>query len=308
MASTDGSCRWLDDVLRPVGHPAAAAAAGAAVAERARRAAAGDRRALCTCPHGIPVLVGSADTPAASYALGTQPGGRPLLIMGTTHVVSNALDAPDHRASALQRVDVRAGRWLINGVINGGDALAVRCATSRLRPGRRGGRQLWSAWHSAPNPSRWHGAPVFIPAHPSRTRAALVRRAAHRAARRHPGHRGAVGRPRRRRRGAVRRPDDHRIVHRRTTTNPLCQWRVRRRTRDCRNCWPTYWTATSWSSTKATCPRSAPPRCAAKSSTGRPSRRRRPAVCSPAHSGGTPSPSAGSSTARYGPASPASLR
>ena len=58
------------------------------------------------------VLVGSADTPAASYALGTQPGGRPLLIMGTTHVVSNALDAPDHRASALQRVDVRAGRTL----------------------------------------------------------------------------------------------------------------------------------------------------------------------------------------------------
>ena len=74
------------------------------------------------------MLVGSGDTPAASYALGTEPGGRPLLIMGTTHVVSNALAAPDPRAKALQRVDVRAGRWLINGVINGGDSLAEGAA------------------------------------------------------------------------------------------------------------------------------------------------------------------------------------
>ena len=40
MASTDGSCRWLADVLQRLGHPAGAAAAGAAVAERARPAAA----------------------------------------------------------------------------------------------------------------------------------------------------------------------------------------------------------------------------------------------------------------------------
>ena len=34
------------------------------------------------------------------------------------------MDSPDPRAKALQRVDVRVGHWLINGVINGGDALA----------------------------------------------------------------------------------------------------------------------------------------------------------------------------------------
>jgi xylulokinase len=35
-------------------------------------------------------------------------------------MLSNLLDGPDPRAKALQRVDVRVGRWLING----GDALA----------------------------------------------------------------------------------------------------------------------------------------------------------------------------------------
>ena len=123
MASTDGSCRWLTTSLHRLGippHQLPPVRPSLSVLGPLLPAAA----ETLGLPAGIPVLVGSGDTPAASYALGAQPGGRPLLIMGTTHVVSNALDAPDHRARALQRVDVRAGRWLINGVINGGDALA----------------------------------------------------------------------------------------------------------------------------------------------------------------------------------------
>ncbi|WP_257504918.1 hypothetical protein [Actinomyces sp. 594] len=69
--------------------------------------------------------VGSADTPAASYALGTRPGTKPFFIMGTTHVINSCLDAPDTRATALQRCGNRPGEWLINGVTNGGDALAT---------------------------------------------------------------------------------------------------------------------------------------------------------------------------------------
>ena len=161
MASTDGSCTWLHsvvdrlrlprDLLPPVKPslsvlgtllPTAAKALG--------------------LPASIPVLVGSGDTSAASYALGSSPGGRPLLIMGTTHVVSNALDRPDPRAKALQRVDVRAGRWLINGVINGGDALAD--GAGRLGYGQ--GDSAVAALVSTAFRAGLHdtaAAPVFIP-------------------------------------------------------------------------------------------------------------------------------------------------
>ena len=112
------------------------------------RAAIADALGL---PAGIPVLVGSADTPAASYALGARPGGRPLLIMGTTHVVANALDAPDLRARALQRVDVRPGRWLINGVTNGGDALGEGAERLGYGPGDIGvAALLHTAFHAQP--------------------------------------------------------------------------------------------------------------------------------------------------------------
>lgn len=70
-------------------------------------------------------MVGSADTPAASYALGTSPGKHPFLIMGTTHVVNSCLAEPDLRATALHRRGLRRGEWLINGVTNGGDELGV---------------------------------------------------------------------------------------------------------------------------------------------------------------------------------------
>jgi len=161
MASTDGSCRWLDDVLHRLGIPPqqlppvrpSLSVLGALLPATA------DSLHL---PHGIPVLVGSADTPAASYALGTQPGGRPLLIMGTTHVVSNALDAPDHRATALQRVDVRAGRWLINGVINGGDALAYGAQRLGYGHGDVAVEALVGVAFSA-EPGQMAQAPVFIP-------------------------------------------------------------------------------------------------------------------------------------------------
>jgi len=123
MASTDGSCRWLHPVLDRLGivpRHLPPIRPSLSVLGKLRPTAA----AALDLPQGIPVLVGSGDTPAASYALGSRPGGRPLLIMGTTHVVSNTLESPDPRAKALQRVDVRVGHWLINGVINGGDALA----------------------------------------------------------------------------------------------------------------------------------------------------------------------------------------
>jgi xylulokinase len=161
MASTDGSCRWLDDVLDRLGIPPQQLppVRPSLSVLGALQPATADTLHL---PHGIPVLVGSADTPAASYALGTHPGGRPLLIMGTTHVVSNALDAPDHRASALQRVDVRAGRWLINGVINGGDALAYGAQRLGYGHGDVAVEALVGVAFSA-EPGQMAQAPVFIP-------------------------------------------------------------------------------------------------------------------------------------------------
>lgn len=95
-------------------------------------AQAGERFGL---PAGIPVTVGSADTPAASYALGTCPGTKPFFIMGTTHVINSCLAAPDRRATALQRCGNRPGEWLINGVTNGGDALATGALISGFGAG-----------------------------------------------------------------------------------------------------------------------------------------------------------------------------
>jgi xylulokinase len=161
MASTDGSCRWLADVVQRLGIPPqqlppvrpSLSVLGPLLATAA---------ATLGLPTGIPVLVGSGDTPAASYALGTEPGGRPLLIMGTTHVVSNALAVPDPRARALQRVDVRAGRWLINGVINGGDALAEGAARLGYGQGDIAVEALvGTAFRTQPD--QMADAPVFIP-------------------------------------------------------------------------------------------------------------------------------------------------
>jgi len=161
MASTDGSCRWLTDVVQRLGIPPqqlppvrpSLSVLGPLLATAA---------ATLGLPTGIPVLVGSGDTPAASYALGTEPGGRPLLIMGTTHVVSNALATPDSRARALQRVDVRAGRWLINGVINGGDALAEGAARLGYGKGDIAVEALVGTAFQA-RPDQIADAPVFIP-------------------------------------------------------------------------------------------------------------------------------------------------
>ena len=115
---------------------------------------------------------------------------------------------------------------------------------------------------------------------------------------------GARRRPRSRRGRAVRRPDDHRILHRRPTSEPCTSVALSASTPNCRNCSPTRWTATSWSSTRATCPPSAPPPCASKCWTGTSSRRRRPAGCDRDRNGGTPWPNAGSNTGRSGRASP----
>lgn len=161
MASTDGSCRWLTDVVAQLGIPPEQlppVLPSLSVLGPLTAAAA----ATLGLPENIPVLVGSGDTPAASYALGTEPGGRPLLIMGTTHVVSNALAVPDPRAKALQRVDVRAGRWLINGVINGGDALADGAARLGYGQGDIAVAALVGTAFGA-RPDQMADAPVFIP-------------------------------------------------------------------------------------------------------------------------------------------------
>lgn len=161
MASTDGSCNWLTDVVQQLNIPSeqlppvrpSLSILGPLLVTAA---------ATLGLPEGIPVLVGSGDTPAASYALGTAPGGCPLLIMGTTHVVSNALAVPDARAKALQRVDVRADRWLINGVINGGDALAEGAARLGYGQGDIAVEALVSTAFRT-RADQMSEAPVFIP-------------------------------------------------------------------------------------------------------------------------------------------------
>ncbi|MGV0742138.1 xylulokinase [Mycolicibacterium sp. XJ870] len=160
MASTDGSCQWLTEVLTRFGIPAdklPPVAPSLSVLGPLDPGTAG----ILGLPEGIPVLVGSGDTPAASYALGSTPGGRPLFIMGTTHVVSNALAEPDPRALALQRSDVRAGQWLINGVINGGDALAHGAARLGLGDGDAAVADLVAAAFAAGPTDA--SPPVFIP-------------------------------------------------------------------------------------------------------------------------------------------------
>lgn len=161
LASTDGSCDWLTAALARLGIPPeqlppvrpSLSVLGLLLPTVAH---------ALGLPDGVPVLVGSGDTPAASYALGSQPGGRPLLIMGTTHVVSNVLDSPDPRAKALQRVDVRAARWMINGVINGGDALADGAQRLGYGDGDCAVAALVGAAHRA-TPRETATAPVFIP-------------------------------------------------------------------------------------------------------------------------------------------------
>jgi len=161
MASTDGSCDWLSAALARLDIPPQQLPPVRPSLSVLGTLLPAVAHAL-NLPHGIPVLVGSGDTPAASYALGSQPGGRPLLIMGTTHVVSNVLDTPDPRAMALQRVDVRAGRWLINGVINGGDALADGAQRLGYGTGDCAVASVVGAAYRA-TPGETATAPVFIP-------------------------------------------------------------------------------------------------------------------------------------------------
>lgn len=113
-------------------------------------------------PVGIPVVVGSADTPAASFALGTTPGRNPFLIMGTTHVVNSCLDAPDLRAKALQRRGLRPGEWLINGVTNGGDVLALAAAQFGFGGEESAVKELIRLATELPHEAL-DGAPVFVP-------------------------------------------------------------------------------------------------------------------------------------------------
>lgn len=108
------------------------------------------------------MIVGCADTPAASYALGTAPGTNPFLIMGTTHVVNSCLSEPDLRARALQRRGLRAGEWLINGVTNGGDCLAVAATVLGFGGKESAVREIIGLANSL-SPDEVETAPFFIP-------------------------------------------------------------------------------------------------------------------------------------------------
>ncbi len=161
FTSTGGRLRWLSAFLERAGIPQERLPRlqGSLTTLGTVHTAAAKRLGV---PAGIPVIVGSADTPAASFALGAAPSGIPLLLMGTTHVVSNCLDAPDNRALALQRSDVRESRWLINGVTNGGDALAAGARLLGLGTGAASVKALVAAASRA-TPSEAATAPVFIP-------------------------------------------------------------------------------------------------------------------------------------------------
>ncbi|MFT3832110.1 MAG: FGGY-family carbohydrate kinase [Micropruina sp.] len=117
---------------------------------------------LAGIPLGVPVIVGCADTPAASYALGTAPGTSPFLIMGTTHVVNSCLSGPDLRARALQRRGLRPGEWLINGVTNGGDCLAVAASLLGFGGKESAVREVIRL-ASGLSPDEVETAPFFIP-------------------------------------------------------------------------------------------------------------------------------------------------
>ena len=117
---------------------------------------------LAGIPVGVPVIVGCADTPAASYALSTAPGTNPFLIMGTTHVVNSCLSEPDLRARALQRRGLRAGEWLINGVTNGGDCLAVAATVLGFGGKESAVREIIGLANSL-SPDEVETAPFFIP-------------------------------------------------------------------------------------------------------------------------------------------------
>lgn len=161
FACTDARGDWLHDLVARLGIPAALLPP-----VRPSLSALGELRGPAAealgLPAGIPVVVGAADTPAASYHLGARPGGRPLFIMGTTHVISNCTAVPDPRAQALQRADVRPGQWLVNGVTNGGDALAIGARMLGYGQGADAvDRLVADAGRAAPRDT--DGAPVFIP-------------------------------------------------------------------------------------------------------------------------------------------------
>lgn len=107
-------------------------------------------------PDGIPVIVGSADTPAAAHALGYAP----LLSLGTTHVVSGSRTTPDPRNLVLQRRGIRSRQWLVNGVLSGGTALAGAAQLA----GHTGPDAVGDLVHDAGSDHHEPAdAPVFIP-------------------------------------------------------------------------------------------------------------------------------------------------
>jgi len=122
--AADGSMRWLDELARRAGIRTSLLPRLLPSLSRCGEVLTAPAQRL-GIPAGIPLVTGSADTPAAAFALGIGPQGPPLLTIGTTHVLTSCSTSRSLSSPALQRADVRTGRWLINGVTNGGDALAA---------------------------------------------------------------------------------------------------------------------------------------------------------------------------------------
>ena len=69
-------------------------------------------------PAGIPVSIGSADTAAASFALGLKQHGDVFESMGTSGVLTFCLTKPEFDKAFMNRSHVIPGLWLAHGAMS----------------------------------------------------------------------------------------------------------------------------------------------------------------------------------------------
>ena len=78
----------------------------------------GDARQQTGLPEGIPVAMGSADTAAATFALGLKNGGEAFESAGTSGVITFVLDKPNFNQAFMNRRHVIDNRWLAHGAMS----------------------------------------------------------------------------------------------------------------------------------------------------------------------------------------------
>ncbi|GAA2404114.1 FGGY-family carbohydrate kinase [Actinomadura vinacea] len=158
FGTTDREGDWLDAMLDGTGVPRAALPPIRPSLSELGPLLPGPAEAL-GLRAGIPVVVGAADTAAAAYLIGLDEGRGPLYTVGTTHVITRSTAVPDPAPRALQRADVRPGRWLWHAATNGGIALA---AAARLL-GHGDAVEKMIDLAGAATPRQAAAAPVFVP-------------------------------------------------------------------------------------------------------------------------------------------------